>query len=1191
MFLVCNFFIVFWSLIDIPKIVIEIQSGLEKIWTWIYKCKKEECKINLNIEDIFTGSYNKSDYECIWDFWYGTFTTNWTDEKCNPWYVSYGTWEHDLNIKVYDENNTWNFNQEHFKIINLSDYEYIIEDENFGSWNVDDSVNWDENNSWNSEVLIDDTLIAIPEIEIEIQSWLEEIWTWMYKCKKEECKINLNVEDIFIWDYNKNDYECLWDFWWWIFSTFWTEEKCNPWFINYWTWEFELNIKVYEENNFGNFKQKYFSILNIIDTETIIEDSWNSWNSSNNNWSEENNSSESNILDSWGNTNSWNLIDDSEEVLLVETPDIIWSFQNPSYILNSDLILEKYLCDNSKNECKINLDLRDSFTWSFKESDFLCEIDFWFWTWNFTGEENKCNPNTIIYWNWVYNLNFKITSEDYSDFYSTWSFILENNEIEYNSSINNEWSVIKDESEDENLNISLDDSLSKSDTSNSDFSKQDIVLSNIIVQSWLLLDFNNNYYCSKEVCSVNLNYENDNKNILCEWDFWNWIFSTSWTNKKCNPWYVKYSFWNHEINLKIYDKNYTENFKNINFTFENSLTKKENIVEDIILDDISEFDYNILWSIKLWNISVNPHWIDNLEYIELLNNSDNIINLKWCYLDDILLKWSKKYVFEDDYFIFPNSQKKIYKTETKLNLTNTWDEVNLICWNKIIDKIGWNFSVKSWYLINHNNTEIKSSNVKVINVIDWDTIIVKFENWHLEKIRLIWVDTPEIKDPRKPVQFFWFQASNYTKDNLLGKEVFLEIDNSNYRDKYSRLLWYVYLDWNSFNNDLIKNWYSRFYWDFPFKYSIDYKNSEIYSKTNKLWMWKFINSDLENKLFEKYNKEIKQDEEFLKLEKLVEKDLEILEEKNELNNQYSELIDYIDLIYLNNNLTESINWIPWEFVEYKKTNFIEKNFLYKILNKLHLSNVSNNYIKNKLSEYKISWEDIFLLNEKKSIKNYSSFVQNWFSINVSKLKSWLKIYWKTIKNSHILIEYWKNTHNLISDNYWNFEFKINDFNKIKSWNFEIKTEVVDEFWNKFKIDKLKLFNIDINYTIDLKLYFFEKQILDENQTYNYLDKNLLSLEKDYEKIIKKEQKELLKQLKAKLNSKKKKTKSSKKSQSNNSSNIKKTLWEKISKVEFYKKDELWNTENNNRNWIYYYFLIIIFSFILIFILLKREKVI
>lgn len=1015
--------------------------------------------------------------------------------------------------------------------------------------------------------------IWIPEIVIEIQSGLEKIWDFKYKCKKEYCKINLNIEKIFSWSYNKNSYNCEWDFWYWTYKTENTDKKCNPWYINYWTWKFDLSVKVLEKNDLNNFKEKEFQIIN---GDEFLEEL-------------ENNNTGSLIEYSIYNYWTWNVNQIENKELL----KIIWNFQRPSYILNKDKKLEKYFCDKIKEECKINLDLRNSFIWGFKEKDYLCEIDFWLWSWKVTWEENKCNPNTVIFWSWSFNVNFKIIDKKNINILSTWSFIVEN-KIE----------TIKYDIQEDNNNTWW---------SSNTLEKQIIILKNIIIQSWLKLNSEKKYFCDKEICSINLNYENDNSNLLCQWSFWNWIFTTENTDKKCNPWYIKYSKWNHKIKLRIYDKNYLNNFKEIFLEFENifwneannQLVKENNIEKKELKNNNNIFDFDKLNSIKLWNISVNPEWTDILEYVEIINNSSNyIVNLKWCFLDDTLGKGSKKYIFKNDYFLFQNSKKKIYKSETKINLNNTWDEVNLICGDNNIDKIKWNFPVKSWYLLNHKNTEIKSQKAKVIYVIDWDTIILKLLDWTIEKLRLIWIDTPETKDPRKPVQFFGLQASNYTNRELLWKEVFLEIDKDNYRDKYSRLLWYVKINNEDFNKKLIRNWYAIVYDKFDFEYLEEYKKAEKYAQENKLGMWKNLSIKLWEKIFKnKYKKIIEKDLEYKELEKKLKNKLEKIQKENELHNKYIGLSEEIDLLFVDklDNDKKAINWIPNDFLEYKEANIFQKNINFNFLKVLNNIFENNEYFKNNILKYKFNDDEVFILNKNNSINNYRNFINWWFKINVSKLKTWLKIYWKTINNSKIILHINQDKYILKSDNNWKFVFKINNLDKIKSWNFEIISEIIDGFWNQFNIEKKKKFSVSKNYILDLKLSIFEKQYKDELQTLNYLEKDLISLKKDFNRIIKKDEREKFSKLKKEKKLKIKKEKSrlkklkaylkklKKKKKLKNKKN--KLPWERLNKVQIYdkKKEYIKNTEN--KNWILYYFLIIIFGFILIFILFKREKLI
>ncbi|MGE0878067.1 MAG: thermonuclease family protein [Acidimicrobiia bacterium] len=76
-------------------------------------------------------------------------------------------------------------------------------------------------------------------------------------------------------------------------------------------------------------------------------------------------------------------------------------------------------------------------------------------------------------------------------------------------------------------------------------------------------------------------------------------------------------------------------------------------------------------------------------------------------------------------------------------------------------------------------------------VVDGDTIVVEIGGAD-EHVRLIGIDTPETKDPRKPVQCFGVEASEHTTAMLpKGTIVRLERD-AEPRDVYGRLLAYVY---------------------------------------------------------------------------------------------------------------------------------------------------------------------------------------------------------------------------------------------------------------------------------------------------------------------------------------------------------------------------------------------------------------
>ena len=97
--------------------------------------------------------------------------------------------------------------------------------------------------------------------------------------------------------------------------------------------------------------------------------------------------------------------------------------------------------------------------------------------------------------------------------------------------------------------------------------------------------------------------------------------------------------------------------------------------------------------------------------------------------------------------------------------------------------------------------------VEVVSVTDGDTIKVRI-NGQIESVRFLLVDTPETKHPRLGEQPFGQEAKSFTKNMLEGKTVQLEKDVSD-RDKYGRLLYYLYVDGKSVQEELLRNGLAR----------------------------------------------------------------------------------------------------------------------------------------------------------------------------------------------------------------------------------------------------------------------------------------------------------------------------------------------------------------------------------------------
>lgn len=130
-----------------------------------------------------------------------------------------------------------------------------------------------------------------------------------------------------------------------------------------------------------------------------------------------------------------------------------------------------------------------------------------------------------------------------------------------------------------------------------------------------------------------------------------------------------------------------------------------------------------------------------------------------------------------------------------------------------------------------------ASDYTVVETVDGDTIKVKMGD-KTETVRFIGMDTPETHDPRKAVQCFGQQAADKTKELLLNKQVRLEADpNDSDRDKYKRLLRYVYVGDELINAKLIRDGYAFAYVVFPFTKLDEFRALELDARTNNRGLW------------------------------------------------------------------------------------------------------------------------------------------------------------------------------------------------------------------------------------------------------------------------------------------------------------------------------------------------------------------
>lgn len=132
----------------------------------------------------------------------------------------------------------------------------------------------------------------------------------------------------------------------------------------------------------------------------------------------------------------------------------------------------------------------------------------------------------------------------------------------------------------------------------------------------------------------------------------------------------------------------------------------------------------------------------------------------------------------------------------------------------------------------------------IVRVVDGDTIKIKLDNNNKEEtVRLLLVDTPESVHPTKPVQPFAIEASDFVKKLLpKGKDVKIEL-GTNERDKYGRLLAYLFTDGKMVNQLLLEKGYARVAYVFApnTKYIDEFRDIQEKAQLKKMGIWSIEN--------------------------------------------------------------------------------------------------------------------------------------------------------------------------------------------------------------------------------------------------------------------------------------------------------------------------------------------------------------
>jgi micrococcal nuclease len=124
----------------------------------------------------------------------------------------------------------------------------------------------------------------------------------------------------------------------------------------------------------------------------------------------------------------------------------------------------------------------------------------------------------------------------------------------------------------------------------------------------------------------------------------------------------------------------------------------------------------------------------------------------------------------------------------------------------------------------------------VLRAIDGDTLEVQMEDGAVEIVRIIGIDTPESVHPRKPVECFALEAKNKLQKLVEGKTVQLT-EGRTTKDRYGRLLRYVYVNGQDVGEKMISGGYAMSYRKYPHPHRETYNKLEEEARGAKMGLW------------------------------------------------------------------------------------------------------------------------------------------------------------------------------------------------------------------------------------------------------------------------------------------------------------------------------------------------------------------
>lgn len=830
-----------------------------------YTCDitKSSCKVNFDFTASVPTDEPSSHYSCLIDFWFGT---TWQENKCNPSVIEFpkGDWNVHLIVKKIADDTV--VNEWTVTIVNPDD--------------VIDPLRVTHTREWQSPSYL---------LEKENTSLTE------YLCEPEEpeCKVNLKITPMLDGvESPQLSCEITTDF-----EPISTTEPCNP------------NTSIVP-------KWEHILIINILDKVrwTVLQ------------------------------TSSITIKNPEKEKIdpTQVVTEIIW--QQPTYFLEKDdTSRESYSCDPSKNPCRFNLQVIPKLDGA-ESSQLSCHV-----TTDFGTEENDCNPSTIDVPEGNHTLTIEIFEVATNELISTrtlsivwlvtpisswwgwggaslpslldltssqiilqsWldaSFVCKTDmcQVNFDTTVPawalcvwNFWGGVFETigtdkkcnpgyvkfAADATVSLTIIDPNKSENTFTKTISlkrknslavvENNALLAQIDLQTKVTASkkiTNTGIICAlgkAEKCSLNFTGE---KSVWGK--TWFWDFGNGSNSDKKNPGAQNFWIGKYMVRFVVSD-----------WATSHTASYEIEVVSVFEPEPCSECE-NMKWKIQISAVLPNPPHADTVEWIELRNNSTESFSLDTCKLSDD----SKSY--ELSWIISPGKTLRLRQASTGINLGNSRDSLSLKCGDVDIDSFSWEFDIPTGYILRREVLYAIPEQGIVTRVIDGDTVDAMIAGVKT-RIRLLGIDTPETVHPSKPIEKFGKEASDFSRNSLEWKTVWITYDHEPI-DHYGRRLAYIWQckglfsesSCTLFNAQVVSLGYGRMERRFQFRFYDDFIGFEKEAKDAKKWIWSDPDFAREmNKLAteEKELLELEQEKEYLLLQE------ELLKECQEEGREWCDL--------------------------------------------------------------------------------------------------------------------------------------------------------------------------------------------------------------------------------------------------------------------------------------------------------------